>query len=968
MFFKIFHQRRQSWRRLPVAQREDADNAVQDMSSQGLIDPSESPWASPIVLVRKDGSLRFCVDYRALNSITRKDSYPLPRIDDTLDTLAGMTWFSTLDLKSGYWQVEMDPQDKEKTAFTTGRGLWQFKVMPFGLCNAPATFERLMERVLANLPLQTALVYLDDILIPGRTFSHHLANLRVVFQRLRAAKLKLSPQKCTLLQREVKFLGHVIGPSGVSTDPEKTKVVKTWPTPTNLSELRSFLGVCSYYRRFVKGFADIARPLHHLTGKGVPFEWSPEAENAFTKLKSCLTTTPVLCFPLPDAQFTLDTDASGHAIGAVLSQMQKDQEQVVAYYSRTMNRAEQQYCVTRKELLAIVEAVKHFHPYLYGHHFIIRSDHAALQWLLKFRNPEGQIARWIQRLQEYDFEVKHRPGHLHTNADALSRRPCQAASCKHCERLEAKDATVHESTVNTAVQCAQLCTPSQESELESLPWSGNELKQAQREDPSIKPILEWKQESATKPLWPTVSPYGACTKAYWAQWKSLVLKNGLLYRRWENTAGDGITLQLVLPKPLQRQAFKQLHEAPTAGHLGINKTIGRIQQRFYWCNYSEDIRRWCTSCDLCASRKGPQRKNRAPMGQYNVGLPMERIALDILGPLPLSESGNQYLLIIADYFTKWPEAYPLPNQEATTVAKVLVNEMICRFGVPLEIHSDQGRNFESALFQEMCRLLGMTKTRTTPLHPQSDGMVERMNRTIEAQLSMFVQDHQRDWDEFIPLLMMAYRSSIHDTTKCSPAKLMLGRELRLPLDLLLERPPQEEPNLVTPHVDNLQQTLETVHEFARSSLKLSSDRSKMYYDTKSSDNTYSTGDPVWLYNPKKKKGVSPKLSRNWEGPYTVVKPINDLVYRIQLGPRTKPKVVHWNRLWRYNGDNPPKWLDQQQTSPAETPHNLAETPRQASQDEGPDANQEQTESAENGGPRRSTRVRKPPNRYNPADN
>ena len=346
---------------------------------------------------------------------------------------------------------------------------------------------------------------------------------------------------------------------------------------------------------------------------------------------------------------------------------------------------------------------------------------------------------------------------------------------------------------------------------------------------------------------------------------------------------------------------------------------------------------------------------------------MERIALDILGPLPLSESGNQYLLIIADYFTKWPEAYPLPNQEATTVAKVLVNEMICRFGVPLEIHSDQGRNFESALFQEMCRLLGMTKTRTTPLHPQSDGMVERMNRTIEAQLSMFVQDHQRDWDEFIPLLMMAYRSSIHDTTKCSPAKLMLGRELRLPLDLLLERPPQEEPNLVIPHVDYLQQTLETVHEFARSSLKLSSDRSKMYYDTKSSDNTYSTGDPVWLYNPKKKKGVSPKLSRNWEGPDTVVKPINDLVYRIQLGPRTKPKVVHWNRLWRYNGDNPPKWLDQQQTSPAETPHNLAETP-QASQDGGPDANQEPTESAENGAPRRSTRVRKPPNRYNPADN
>ena len=300
-----------------------------------------------------------------------------------------------------------------------------------------------------------------------------------------------------------------------------------------------------------------------------------------------------------------------------------------------------------------------------------------------------------------------------------------------------------------------------------------------------------------------------------------MLKEGILYRRWENELGDKIILQLVLPKPLRKQAFKHLHEAPTAGHLGINKTISRIQQRFYWCNYSEDIRKWCTSCDLCASRKGHNAKLEPQWDST-----MLRIALDILGPLPLTENGNRYLLIIADYFTKWPEAYAIPNQEAATVARILVNEVICRFGVPLEIHSDQGRNFESALFKEMYSLLGMSKTRTTPLHPQSDGMVERMNRTIEAQLSMFIQDHQRNWDEFIAPLMMAYRSSIHDTTKCSPAKLMLGRELRLPVDLLLGRPSQEKPDLDTPYVDRLQSTLERVQEFARSILKLSSDLTK----------------------------------------------------------------------------------------------------------------------------------------------
>ena len=315
---------RQPPRRLPATLREEAQRAVADMLRQGLIEPSASPWASPVVLVRKkDGSSRFCVDYRRLNGVTRKDSYPLPRIDDTLDRLAGMEWFSTLDLKSGYWQVEMDKGDKEKTAFVTSGGLWQFVVMPFGLCNAPATFERLMDRVLGGLPPEVALVYLDDILVSGKTFQQQIDHLEQVFQRLVKARLKLSPGKCYLFRRQVKYLGHTISSEGVSTSPEKVNVVAEWPVPTCITELRRFLGLCSYYRRFIFKFADIAAPLHSLTQKQQPFVWTPERVKAFRELRRALVEAPVLGYPLPEGDFILDTDASNEAVGAVLCRMGK---------------------------------------------------------------------------------------------------------------------------------------------------------------------------------------------------------------------------------------------------------------------------------------------------------------------------------------------------------------------------------------------------------------------------------------------------------------------------------------------------------------------------------------------------------------------------------------------------------------------------------------------------------------------
>ncbi|GFU71982.1 retrovirus-related Pol polyprotein from transposon 412 [Trichonephila clavipes] len=685
-------------RRLPFAKQEEVGTLLREMQENDIIEPSSSPWASPIVLVRKkDGSTRFCVDYRKLNDVTKKDSYPLPRIDDTLDTLSGHKWFSTLDLKSGYWQVEIHPEDREKTAFTSGQGLWQFKVMPFGLCNAPATFERLMETVLKGLTFEACLIYLDDVIIGGRTFEEHLQNIRKVLSKLSDANLKLNPSKCKFFQKEVNYLGHIISAEGVRTDPEKVSAVKNWKRPENLRELRSFLGLCTYYRKFVKGFSNIARPLHRLTESKQKFQWTKECEDSFLQLKEALTSSPILIYPQPDKPFILDTDASNESVGAVLSQEIDGQERVVAYWSKCLSKPERNYCVTRKELLAIVKAIEHFHHYLYGQKFLLRTDHASLTWLMNFRNTEGQVARWIQRLNEYYFDIRHRKGSSHGNADALSRRPCPE-NCRHCSRVETKyDYAIRQITTSTA-------TPPD-------PWSDEKVREDQMADPDIKPLIEFMESSSNKPSWQDISAYSPTTKHYWALWNSLHLRNGVLYRKFESEDGKTFRWQLVLPRSRIPEVLKELHGSPTGGHFGVMKTLNRVRERFFWGKVRADVEQWCKSCDACSARKGPKIRSRGKLHRYNVGAPFERIAFDILGPLPRTASGNKYLLVVMDYFTKWPEVYPIPDQEAPTVAEAVVQHWISRYGVPLQLHSDQGRNFVSAVLKGSVNYSELTRPR-----------------------------------------------------------------------------------------------------------------------------------------------------------------------------------------------------------------------------------------------------------------
>ena len=429
-------------------------------------------------------------------------------------------------------------------------------------------------------------------------------------------------------------------------------------------------------------------------------------------------------------------------------------------------------------------------------------------------------------------------------------------------------------------------------------WNKAELELFQGEDSVIGRVITWLR-AGSRPKREEITHLEPAVGSFWSQFGRLKLMDGLLFREYESEDGSGITLQLCLPRKLIPEVLKLLHDSPTAGHLGVSKTAGRVTSRFYWNNWMQDVEDHCRSCEKCAQRNAPSKHLKARLVTNLTGYPMQRVALDVVGPLPKSRRGNRFILVVSDYFTRWPEAYAIVNHEATTVAQKLIEEWVSRYGIMQNLHSDQGREFESKVFQSMCRMLGVNKTRTTPYHPQSDGMVERYNRTLKDMLSKVIADNQNDWDEWLPHVLLAYRTAVHSSTGVTPHRMLFGREARIPVDILVEEIPStaETTTNVPTYVQKTKAKLQRAHEIARTKNTEEMRRYKDYYDSRVSGQPYHVGDKVWLYQPTARKGISKKLGRPWEGPYTVVKVISEAIYRIKKnGTGRKRVVAHFNRL------------------------------------------------------------------------
>jgi transposase InsO family protein len=916
-------------RRVPIAFANEEKQVIQQMLDQKIIRKSTSPWASPIVLVRKkNGKVRPCVDYRKFNGITKVPANPLPRVLDCLDAVAGATLFSSFDLTSGYHQLGVEEEDIPKTAFCTKFGLFEYTQLPMGLSGAPATFQRAMEIALQGLQWETCLIYLDDVVVYSQGVDEHLQRVEQMLSRLEQAGLKLKPEKCHLLQEKVNFLGHVVSKDGVLPNPDNVARLVAWPTPKNVTEIRQVLGLGSYYRRFIRGFAEITRPMVELTKKGVKFKWTEKCQQAFDKLKSVLIGPEVMAFPRDTGDFILDCDACDVGIGAVMSQIQDGKERVIAYGSRALNRAERNYCVTDKELLAIRHFIEYYRQYLLGQKFLVRTDHQALVWMFRLKEPKGRVARWLEILSAYSFAIEYRPGNKHQNADALSRctnpwdcqcpevdtlEPLKCGPCKKCVKrsedmqyvgnkggvygtaqteksttehvmMKTTNVDVPERGVGTVdsdgtldkartVRDAKLVTiikndtenrdnsVNDSTNLRAVNTRGNfrqqgqdtvdgwtswaglpssaTLQKLQKKDAEVGVIHTWKQ-SGNRPSSEVVARYSPAVRHYWLYWDSLEMHDNLLFKRFAKRDGSGSYLQFVVPRAMRQEVMFQVHNSVLSGHLGRKKTEGKTKQKFYWYEMREDIRVWIKKCENCAQNKPPTRTPRAPLGNMATGAPMDRLATDILGPLPETARGNKYILLVTDHFSKWVEIFPVPDQTAVTCARVILMEVISRFGCPLSMHTDQGRNYERALFAELCRLLDIKKTRTTARNPRCNGQAERFNRTLLRMIKAYLKGEQEDWDLHLGCLAAAYRTTPHDSTTLTPNLIVLGREVRLPAELVYGHktsPSGEQVSSYGEYVEFLRERMHTAHVIARKHLGVSATRQKATYDKNVSLNT-----------------------------------------------------------------------------------------------------------------------------------
>ncbi|KAL6424939.1 hypothetical protein ACFW04_010072 [Cataglyphis niger] len=836
---------------------------------------------------------RMVIDYRSLNEKTIGDAYPLPNITDILDQLGSAKYFSVLDLTSGFHQIPMASKDAPKTAFSTPYGHYQFKRMPFGLKNAPATFQRLMDNVLSGLQGNELFVYMDDIVIYARSLKEHEVKFNKLMERLRKANLKLQPDKCEFLCREVAYLGHIIGADGVKPDPNKIKSISEFPIPKNEKNIKQFLGLAGYYRRFIPQFSKTAKPLTDLLKKNNTFNWQQRQTEAFNILRNALCSEPVLQYPDFTKPFVLTTDASGYAIGGVLSQGQIGKDLPIAYTSRVLNTAEQNYSTIEKECLAIIYCTNHFRPYLYGKKFTIITDHKPLVWLHSIKDPSSRLWKWRTKLAEYEYEIQYKKGSLNNNADALSRNPPtnyilplftanpvdessdeSTFSFERRPRRPISDRQMSSSPIefspyNQQLEDNQSASKQTDITIEEY-FSDDEMDRtianSDEDSNQYEEIIDLNDEPQNTDriiitenrdsllkqsdnhvifIYLNGTPFDNGAKEY-QEANLLPNYQDLMYERanvkslnhgnlislpikynnrtnieiqtlkncirslldvvmeleltsfsisktdnfddlpWHYIIGQiqgylrdlpvhiTVCKNLVRTPPFeQREALiTENHSSAHGGHKGITKTYNRLRPHYYWKNMKKDIQNFIQRCRQCQLKKLTRIKTKQPMVITDTpGSAFDKVSLDIVGPLPITNTGNQYILTMQDLLTKYSVAVPLREATSLAIADALTKNFICIYGTPKAILTDQGTNFLSALMRNLTKRFNIQHFKTTAYHPQSNGSIERSHHVLTEYLKTQVEK-EKEWDNYINMAMFSYNTSVHEGTKFSPFELI----------------------------------------------------------------------------------------------------------------------------------------------------------------------------------------------------
>ena len=811
-------------RRIPPQIIPEVRKLLQDWIKAEIITDSESPYASQMVLVRKkSGEIRVCIDYRQLNELTVKDAFPLPRIDECIESLKGAKYFSSLDLTQGYLQVKVHEADQEKTAFRALGSLYQFNRLPFGLCNSPATFSRLMGKCFSDLYGKGLIVYLDDMLLYSTTITEMITQLDRIFQRLRQFGLKLKPEKCQFFKESVTFLGHTISAAGIQTDQSKIQAVEHFPRPTTEKTVRQFMGLASYFRRYVHGFAQITGPISDLLATGsrknqksknnqkLGNRWTDECEQAFVTIKDKLTSAPLLGFPDFEVPFCLEVDASLDGFGAILSQIQDGRKVVISYASRRLRKHEKSmrsYSSMKLEFLGLHWAVtQKFREYLYGSNFKILTDNHPLSRIMKSKQTAADLSK-LADLSDFNFEIEYRSGRSNAAADALSRNPVDESGSESEDdgtctiTTQQQLLTFMQEVDNTSEvpeplifaiakshEAEEPLAVMQEMSINLVPEIPNtDIQKLQDDDPHISRMIHLMSQKQ-KPTSQQCKAEPLPVRKLVCKFNQLTLNDGILYR---TLYLNGETKKvLVLPLSLRSVVLRQLHDF--SGHQGVERTTELIRSRFYWPTLTSDVVEHCGKCQRCQVAKEPTPKTKPYMSHVKAVRPLQIVAVDFT-LLEKSSSGVENVLVITDVFTKYTIAVPTRDQTAKTVSRVLVREWIQKLGIPERLHSDQGKSFENNIIFEMCKMYQIKKSKTSPYHPEGNSQAERFNRTMHNLLRTLTAEQKLKWPEHLQEVVFVYNCTPHSSTGYTPYFLFFGREARLPIDNLLSYQPNRRTN------------------------------------------------------------------------------------------------------------------------------------------------------------------------------